>query len=175
MWIKYLFLWRGIWKHLKTSFYPGYTTSTLIRGAFSIFCHFGIKARGTTLIFVEFITFHERNLPDVVHKVLTVFTGHTLHFGIFLSIPLIYWNTAVLVFYWHWNYLPESASCILEIIRTHRVQASVVNGMWQLQNFVSSQIVRLRSGLHHWWGFSTRNAHMIHIVNQIRLKMLYTS
>ena len=27
----------------------------------------------------------------------------------------------------------------------------------------------------HWWGFSTRNAHMVHIVNLIRFKMVYTS
>ena len=27
----------------------------------------------------------------------------------------------------------------------------------------------------HWRGFSTRNAHMVHIVNLIRLKMVYTS
>ena len=27
----------------------------------------------------------------------------------------------------------------------------------------------------HWWGFSTRNAHMVHFVNWIRLKIVYTS
>ena len=27
----------------------------------------------------------------------------------------------------------------------------------------------------HWQGFSTRNAHMVHIVNLFRLKMVYTS
>ena len=27
----------------------------------------------------------------------------------------------------------------------------------------------------HWWGFCTRNAHMVHIVNEIRFKMVYTS
>ena len=27
----------------------------------------------------------------------------------------------------------------------------------------------------HWRGFSTRNAHMVHIVNLIRLKMVLTS
>ena len=27
----------------------------------------------------------------------------------------------------------------------------------------------------HWWGFSARNTHMVHIVNLIRLKMVYTS
>ena len=27
----------------------------------------------------------------------------------------------------------------------------------------------------HWWGFCTRNAHMVHIANQIRFKMVYTS
>ena len=27
----------------------------------------------------------------------------------------------------------------------------------------------------HWRGFNTRNAHMVHIVNQIRSKMVYTS
>ena len=27
----------------------------------------------------------------------------------------------------------------------------------------------------HWWGFSTRHAHMVHIVNQILFEMVYTS
>ena len=27
----------------------------------------------------------------------------------------------------------------------------------------------------HWWGFSTRNAHMVHIVYSIWFKMVYTS
>ena len=27
----------------------------------------------------------------------------------------------------------------------------------------------------HWWGFCARNAHMVHIVNEIRFKMVYTS
>ena len=27
----------------------------------------------------------------------------------------------------------------------------------------------------HWWGFSTRNAHIVHIVSLIRLKMVFTS
>ena len=27
----------------------------------------------------------------------------------------------------------------------------------------------------HWWGFCTRNAHMVNIVNEIRFKMVYTS
>ena len=27
----------------------------------------------------------------------------------------------------------------------------------------------------HWWGFCSRNAHMVHIVNEIRFKMVYTS
>ena len=27
----------------------------------------------------------------------------------------------------------------------------------------------------HWWGFCTRNAHMVHIVNEIRFKMMHTS
>ena len=27
----------------------------------------------------------------------------------------------------------------------------------------------------HWWGFCTRNAHMVHIINEIRYKMEYTS
>ena len=27
----------------------------------------------------------------------------------------------------------------------------------------------------NWWGFSTRNAHRVHIVNYIRFKMVYTS
>ena len=27
----------------------------------------------------------------------------------------------------------------------------------------------------HWWGFYFRNAHMVHIVNEIRFKMVYTS
>ena len=27
----------------------------------------------------------------------------------------------------------------------------------------------------HWWGFCTRSAHMVHIVNEIPFKMVYTS
>ena len=27
----------------------------------------------------------------------------------------------------------------------------------------------------HWWGFCSLNAHMVHIVNEIRFKMVYTS
>ena len=72
---------------------------TRIRGAFSIFCLFAFKARSTTLIFVECtsITFHKTRLLDDVHKVLAVFTGHKLCFGMFFSIFLIYRNTADLV------------------------------------------------------------------------------
>ena len=33
----------------------------------------------------------------------------------------------------------------------------------------------LCSAKNHWWGFSTRNAHMVHIVNEILFKMVYTS
>ena len=63
----------------------------------SVFLSLAFKARSTILIFVECITFHQTSLLDDVHKVLTVFTGHKLCFGMFLSIPLIYWNTADLV------------------------------------------------------------------------------
>ena len=50
------------------------------RGAFSNFCPFAFKARNTTLIFVEFITFHQTSLLDDVHKVLAVSIGHKLCF-----------------------------------------------------------------------------------------------
>ena len=61
-----------------------------LRGAFSIFCPFAFKARSTTLIFVECITFHQTSLLDDVHKVLAVFTSHKLCFWYVFSIPLIY-------------------------------------------------------------------------------------
>ena len=51
-----------------------------LRGAFSNFCPFAIKARNTTLIFVECITFHQTSLLDDVHKGLAVFIGHKLCF-----------------------------------------------------------------------------------------------
>ena len=35
-------------------------------------------------------------------------------------IPVIYWNTADLILCWHWNYLPQRASC--KILRTHMMQ-----------------------------------------------------
>ena len=44
------------------------------------FCLFAVKARHTTLIIVECITFHLSNLPDDMHKILAVFTGHKLRF-----------------------------------------------------------------------------------------------
>ena len=52
-----------------------------------IFCPFAVNARRTTLIFVEIIAFHQTSLLDDVHKVLTVFTGHTVRFCIFLVYP----------------------------------------------------------------------------------------
>ena len=52
---------RSIWKHFKRKNFP----QTLnVRGAFSIFCPFAFKARSTTLIYVECITFHQTNLLD---------------------------------------------------------------------------------------------------------------
>ena len=59
--------------------------------------------------------------------------------------------------------------------------ASVCFGTFviSLFNYFSTIIFQLLK-LHclakdHWRGFSTRNAHMVHIVNLIRLKMVYTS
>ena len=49
-----------------------------LRGAFSNVCPFAFKARSTTLIFVECITFHQTSLLDDVHKILAVFIGHKL-------------------------------------------------------------------------------------------------
>ena len=49
-----------------------------------------------------------------MHKVLAVFIGQKLLFGIFFSKPLIYWNTAGLILHWHHYYLTEKASCSLE-------------------------------------------------------------
>ena len=49
-----------------------------IRGLFSNFCPIAFKARSTTLIFLQCITFHQTSLLDDVHKVLAVFTGHKL-------------------------------------------------------------------------------------------------
>ena len=53
-----------------------YMFISYVRGAFSNFCPFAFKARSTTLIFVECITFHQTSLLDDVHKVLAVFIGH---------------------------------------------------------------------------------------------------
>ena len=71
---------------------------------------FAVKAPKTSLIFVEGIEFHQINLLDV-HKVYAIWTGHKLRFRHLFSIPLLHWNTADLVLYWPWNYLPEKASC----------------------------------------------------------------
>ena len=38
---------------------------------------------------------------------------------------------------------------------------------WSFENTFSAK--------DHWWVFSTRNAHMVHIVNYIRFKMVYLS
>ena len=62
----------------------------MLRGAFSNFCPFAFKARSTTLIFVECITFHQTSLLDDVHKVLSVSSAISYVFGMFLSISLIY-------------------------------------------------------------------------------------
>ena len=51
------------------------------------FCSFALKARSTTLIFVECITFHQTSLLDDVHKVLAVFNGHKLCFWYVLVYP----------------------------------------------------------------------------------------
>ena len=61
-----------------------------IREAFSIFCPLAFKARSTTLIFLECITFHQTSIPDDVHKVSAVFTGHKLCFWyLFEHIPIV--------------------------------------------------------------------------------------
>ena len=40
---------------------------------------------------------------------------------------------------------------------------------------ISFQLLKLLClDKNHWWGFCTRNAHMVHIVNEIRFKMVYT-
>ena len=48
---------------------------------------FAVRAKSTTLIIVECIKFHQTNVLDNVHKVLTVFTGNKLRLCIF-GIPL---------------------------------------------------------------------------------------
>ena len=41
---------------------------------------------------------------------------------------------------------------------------------------ISFQLFKLHClAKNHWWGFSTRNAHIVHIVNEIRFKIVYTS
>ena len=60
-----------------------------IRGTSGIqyLCPFAFKARSTTLIFVECLAFQQTSLHDDVDKVLAVFTGHKLCFGMFLVHP----------------------------------------------------------------------------------------
>ena len=58
-----------------------------VRGPFSVLCPFAIKARSTTLIFVDSITFHQTKFLDDVHKVLAVFTGHKIRLWYLFSIP----------------------------------------------------------------------------------------
>ena len=60
-----------------------------IRGTFNMFCPFAFMARNTALIFVECITFYQTNVFDDVQIVFAVFTGHKLHYGIYLSITVI--------------------------------------------------------------------------------------
>ena len=43
------------------------------------------------------------------------------------------------------------------------------------QSIILSSGRKLCLAKDHWWGFSTRNAHMVHVVNLIRLKMVYAS
>ena len=40
---------------------------------------------------------------------------------------------------------------------------------------VLCKLYELRLAKYHWWGFSTRNAHMVHIINCIRFKIMYAS
>ena len=40
---------------------------------------------------------------------------------------------------------------------------------------ITFQLLLLCLAKDHWWGFITRNAHMVHIVNLIQFKMVYTS
>ena len=64
---------------------------------------FAVKARSTTLIFVEHITLHKTNHFDNVHKVLAVFTGDEFRFCIFVStyVHLIHCKTVDLVLHRH--------------------------------------------------------------------------
>ena len=64
----------GICQEMSFDHHAAYT-----RGI-QYFCPFAFKARSTTLILVECITFHQTSLLDDVHKVLVVFTGHKLCF-----------------------------------------------------------------------------------------------
>ena len=87
-------------------------------------------------------------------------------FGMFWGIPLIYWNIADLVLHWHWNYLPERASCDSEIKRTHRVQDTV--NIWcvaarKLCLFVDSHVMiwsctytlSYKNSHQHFYAFNT--------------------
>ena len=101
-------------------------THVVLRGAFSNFCPFALKARSTTLIFVECITFHQTSLLDDVHKVLAVFIGHKL---CFLYVFLVYPSYTEIQQIW--SYIDIEITCLKEllvtqkIIRTHRVQYTV--------------------------------------------------
>ena len=89
---------------------------------------FAVKARRTTLIFVECITFHQTKFLDDVHKVLSVFTGHKLRLLYLFEYTPIYWNATDL---WHWNYLPKRAFLVLEIITGLYHDAVLIKQGWR--------------------------------------------
>ena len=77
------------------------------------------------MVFVKYITFHQMNLLDNVHKVWAILTDRKLRLGLSPGTPLIHWNKAdLLVLYWHWKYLPEKAQCNYWI-RTYSLQVIV--------------------------------------------------
>ena len=112
---------------MYNNIFEGYSHFVYTRGI-QYFCPFDVKARSTTLIFVECITCHQTNLLADVHKVLPIFTGHKLLFDTILSIPS---HTEVQQI---WSYIDIETTCLkellvtLKIIRTHRIQDIV--SMW---------------------------------------------
>ena len=86
-----------------------YGTHTL-RGAFSIFLSLRCQRNMYNTDFCRMYYFSSNKSPWWCTQSLSFSTSRTLRFMHLLSTPIIYWNTADLVFYRHWNNLPKRAS-----------------------------------------------------------------
>ena len=90
-------------------------TKKHIRGAFNNFCPFAFKARSTTLIFVECITFHQTSLLDYVHNVLAAFIGHKLCFWCVLVYPSYTEIQQI------WSFIDIEITCLKELLVTQKI------------------------------------------------------